>query len=397
MAQVPPEDVKQALLALYVPTELAASRLASLLPVSRDAHDTVERAQLLRGRLLDAIEMMRPASHASPSATASRAYDCLRLRYVSGLRVDEVAQQLALSPRQVYRDLGWAEEQLAQLLDSACPPAAQSPEPDLRSGALADEVRYLAHKPESVRVTDLLSAAVATVAPLAQLQGITVSVAGVDADTTVALTPVVVRHALTLVLSAVVQNATSPQVQVTVGGGQMEAEVTIPLGRPGEVSRHDLVQAAIQILEQQRLGHRLETDSVENECLTVLLPLDKRWRVLIVEDNPGASALYERYLSTSEWDPVKVPHPRLANEWVAARDIDAVLLDVMMSEMDGWTVLRALKADRRTSSVPVIMCSVLSDTELASALGAAAYLTKPVSRLELLKTLRQVSRGNRPD
>ena len=123
MAQVPIDDVHQALLVLYVPAELASTNLAALLPVCRSVDDTVERAQLLRGRLLDAIEMMRPASHAAPSATAARAYDCLRLRYVSGLRVDEVARQLAVSPRQVYRDLGWAEEQLAHLMESDCSPA----------------------------------------------------------------------------------------------------------------------------------------------------------------------------------------------------------------------------------------------------------------------------------
>ena len=109
----------------------------------------------------------------------------------------------------------------------------------------------------------------------------------------------------------------------------------------------------------------------------------------MVEDNPGAAALYERYLSTSEWDPVRLPHPRLATDWAASRDIDAVILDIMMSDTDGWTVLRALQADPRTRSVPVVICSVLKDTELARSLGAADYLTKPVSRLDLLKALRQ--------
>ncbi|NPV06863.1 MAG: response regulator [Anaerolineae bacterium] len=395
MAQVTAEDVHQALLSLYVPAELANCRLASLLPVAQSTEDMVERAQLLRGKLLDAIEMLRPASRSAPSATASRAYDCLRLRYVSGLRVDEVARQLAVSPRQVYRDLGWAEEQLARLIESDCS-EAQAPEPDEnRAGAFEEELRHLAHKPETVQVAGLIEAALATVAPLAQKQGVHLRVCKPETELAVAVTPAVLREVLTLILSAVVQGTAERELTITVARTPRLVTITMPLEGSRRLARHDLVQAALLIAQQQKLDYRLWTDETGRQNLSLELPLDKRRRALIVEDNPGAAALYERYLATSEWDPVRVPHPRLACEWVATRDIDAVVLDIMMSDADGWTVLRALQADPRTREVPVVICSVLKDTELGRLLGAAAYLTKPVSRLDLLKALRQVSRRSR--
>ena len=56
----------------------------------------------------------------------------------------------------------------------------------------------------------------------------------------------------------------------------------------------------------------------------------------------------------------------------------AILLDVMMPQMDGWSVLGALKADPELSAIPVVMASFVHEPGLASALGAADYVVKPV-------------------
>ena len=61
-----------------------------------------------------------------------------------------------------------------------------------------------------------------------------------------------------------------------------------------------------------------------------------------------------------------------------------ISLDVLMPGMDGWTVLRALKADPLTASIPVVMVSMLDDRDIGYALGAADYLTKPFDREKLV-------------
>jgi CheY-like chemotaxis protein len=67
----------------------------------------------------------------------------------------------------------------------------------------------------------------------------------------------------------------------------------------------------------------------------------------------------------------------------------AITLDVLMPEMDGWTVLKALKADPELESIPVIMVTMVDDKNLGYALGAANFLTKPIDRTRLLGALRQ--------
>jgi CheY-like chemotaxis protein len=58
--------------------------------------------------------------------------------------------------------------------------------------------------------------------------------------------------------------------------------------------------------------------------------------------------------------------------------------------VDGWQVLRGLAGNPATAHIPVIICSVLKEPELAFSLGAKAYLKKPVDRLELIATLARV-------
>jgi CheY-like chemotaxis protein len=66
---------------------------------------------------------------------------------------------------------------------------------------------------------------------------------------------------------------------------------------------------------------------------------------------------------------------------------DVINLDVMMPGIDGWELLQRLKTLRETHLIPVIICSVIYDPELAFALGASQYGPKPVTREVLLHAL----------
>jgi signal transduction histidine kinase/CheY-like chemotaxis protein len=74
----------------------------------------------------------------------------------------------------------------------------------------------------------------------------------------------------------------------------------------------------------------------------------------------------------------------------------AITLDVLMPGMDGWQVLAALKADAELASIPVIVLTMLDDTNLGFTLGAAAFMTKPVERERLLGLLRANTRNGAP-
>ena len=71
----------------------------------------------------------------------------------------------------------------------------------------------------------------------------------------------------------------------------------------------------------------------------------------------------------------------------------AITLDVMMPDVDGWSVLAALRQDAELAEIPVIMITIVDEHRRGIALGAAGYLTKPIDRERLH---RLVSRFRAP-
>ncbi len=100
--------------------------------------------------------------------------------------------------------------------------------------------------------------------------------------------------------------------------------------------------------------------------------------VLVVDDDPSSRELLSRFVVRDGFS-VRCAHDgeeglRLAKQLHPT----AILLDVMMPRMDGWSVLSALKADPELADIPVIMVSIVQERALAVSLGAADYMVKPV-------------------
>ena len=113
-------------------------------------------------------------------------------------------------------------------------------------------------------------------------------------------------------------------------------------------------------------------------------------RLLIIDDNQGLLDLLHRYLTGQ---PCLMTGTRSGTEGLRLAEEtapDAIVVDVMMPDMDGWDVLQRLCVNPRTAGIPVIVCSVLGDPGLARALGASLYLRKPIDRETFLAALREL-------
>jgi len=110
--------------------------------------------------------------------------------------------------------------------------------------------------------------------------------------------------------------------------------------------------------------------------------------VLVVEDDPDARDLITRILTA---DGFRVATAEDGNRGLAlAKELRPALitLDVMMPGMDGWGMLRRMKADETLSEIPVVMVTIVGDQAMGQALGASDYLQKPVDRPALLRSVR---------
>lgn len=111
---------------------------------------------------------------------------------------------------------------------------------------------------------------------------------------------------------------------------------------------------------------------------------------VLVDDDRASLDLFSAYLDGS---PIRVLRARDGVEGLELirRALPAaVVLDIKLPRLDGWQVLTELKADPATAAIPVVIASVVDDPSHGMALGAEAYLRKPIGREELVDALRQV-------
>ncbi|ONH49998.1 EAL domain, c-di-GMP-specific phosphodiesterase class I (or its enzymatically inactive variant) [Pseudomonas cedrina] len=117
--------------------------------------------------------------------------------------------------------------------------------------------------------------------------------------------------------------------------------------------------------------------------------------LLIVDDDPQVRKLLETLLQHEGYLTLSAGSGEEALQSVAKQPPDLILLDVMMSGMDGYEVASRLKGDEATAGIPIIMLSALSESSArVSGLetGAEEFISKPVERVELWLRVRNLLR-----
>jgi CheY-like chemotaxis protein len=103
-------------------------------------------------------------------------------------------------------------------------------------------------------------------------------------------------------------------------------------------------------------------------------------RILVVDDSPDVRLALATILEDAGHDVVEAEDGDQVFDLAIGESPDLVLLDVMMPRVNGFDALATLKADTRTSPIPVIMVTAKGrpeDMAMARSLGAVEYITKP--------------------
>ena len=381
-------EIHEALQCLYDNVKLAEVSLLDHCPAIASISDMALRAQKLRSLLVESIESLQPPRSRSFRCPSTRSYQVIALRYLEEMPMARVARELHISERQAYRDLVQAEECLTELVSSRI----ASSNPQERPSSLRDEVDQFTSHPTHLDVVVLTHEVLEIVSPLARVHRVSFTTDW-DSEATYAYAhPTLLRQTLVQTLS--LATTLSEAGIIRISSNRLEKEIQICV-RFRTLSSKSTLSDKFRPVRNLSLTQKLYYDIAcgSDQWATVCISLPQVRKVaMIVEDNSSAVELYRRFLADRrEWGIISTPGASEVCELAARYQPSLIVLDILLPQQDGWAVLQKLKTHPETSGIPVLVCSVFEELELANVLGASGYLTKPVSHLEFLQALDRLT------
>lgn len=118
---------------------------------------------------------------------------------------------------------------------------------------------------------------------------------------------------------------------------------------------------------------------------------------MVIDNDPSTSAIFERLLQSHDYNVLTSNSSRESLEVVQRVMLDLIILDLLMPEMDGWELCKAIREMTRT---PILIISAIESPEIITKtldLGADDYLVKPISSTTLLAHVKNLVRRHKTE
>jgi CheY-like chemotaxis protein len=399
--------LRQALRYLYDPGKLRRNPLFGLLGLAES-----ESSSALRNILVNGIEALKPDASVSPQSEAWRTYRILLHRYVDQFSQGEVATNLGLSVRQLRRQESLALRVLADHLWVHCDlqlgNAGQEGAPvkrraedalgDARMVSREQELAWLERSlpSELTDVAQIMRAVLKTVGPLIKALGTRVRYELPEDLPNLTVQQTTMRQALLNVLTTAIRSAPGGQVDIHAKARASEVWISVQPIRQRSASPSSEPENHVEGLEMAQqlvalsggsLEVRSDQDSRRPFTARFILPGARQLAVQVIDDNADTLRLFQHYLADSRYSFVGTQDPERALALAEKSTPQIIVADVMLPGIDGWELLGRLREHPKIRNVPIIVCTILPEEQLALTLGAAAFLRKPFTRGELLAVL----------
>lgn len=379
-----PELVSSAYQHLYDFVYLRGHPLAQIVPAVNQTN-VKERGWQLHKHLLEVINELDPGPNAPLYSKEWRRYRLMVLRYVDGLEPQLVADQLAISRRQYYREHAAALEAVAGILSSRYRTAFMAAG-DAET-LLQQEVARIVQQEQGAVLGNVIDGVVSLLDPALQERQIDVLIAVPTNLPPVVVSHSVLRQALLGVLGYLIErmNHATIHFSAQVANGDVHLSIeTVPaiegFGESRIASFQEMLTLEEATLAPIHIGAKLAG-------FLLMLPANWRASILVVDDNEDMLALYERYLIANHYQVICADTAQAAIELAKRAQPILVILDLMMPDQDGWEVLQVLGTETATAHIPILVCSVLKQKDLALTLGAKCFLEKPINEVDLLAAI----------
>lgn len=391
--------LRDALNHLRDPERLRRNPLAVLFGVA----DRVDAFSALQNLLIDAIAALEPPPDEPAQSRSWRIYESLYYRYVQQFSPQEVADQLGIGVRHLRReqsaalealaDYLWRQFDLGKLLASGEGPPPSESLPSEETPSVLDELAWLrtATVEDPVDLELALASAIDLARPLARQHGVILDSIVPAMLPGLLIHPVALSQILLNLLSAAIRAAVHGRIQITATREGPNVVVAITATAPRLTAATD---AALDLAAHlaQLCGVELAITSDPSSWRARLaIPGLEHLPILALDDNADTLHLLQRYTAGTRYRLVVTRDPQALLPLAQRLAPRAIVLDVMMPQIDGWKVLGRLRQHPDTSQIPVIVCTILPQQDLAFSLGASAYLRKPLKRADFLAALDRVT------
>lgn len=365
-----------------------------------------DTASRLRTILINAVLQLKPPDDQPYPSPAWRTYIALHHCFVQRLSQDAVADQLGVSTRQLRRlqhaALEIIADQLWQQYHAGEPGAASAPADNNASGAvggssLPDELAWLKDAPldKAASLTYVLDEVIETSRPLAQLRQVSLNVVAPATTPSIAAHPLALGQCLLSLVTAATGQCGGGSVSLSVQPQDWTVDVDIRgcsavVADPATRLASTRALAAAERLAEVFAGAitvswPAPADPTFVARLTA--PIAGSASVIVLDDNADMHKLLTRFTSGTRYRLVATSSPDDVVNLAQQHGPMAIVLDVMMPDADGWRMLGRLRQHPVTQDVPIIVCTILAQQDLALSLGATEFLQKPITRRSFLDVL----------
>ncbi|NPV09834.1 MAG: response regulator, partial [Anaerolineae bacterium] len=354
-------QVRDALAHLYDPAHLLRHPLTAQLLPGADHYGDPSRS--LRDLIVDAVEALEPPRDSPTFERDRRPHLVLLHRYVDGFSTEDIVARLHISPRQFQREHRKGLQALSAYLWSRRPQSASDdgqPEPGLQA-----EMRTLGVELTDTPLSDVLQEVRGPAEALARRLGIGFHLDLPGRPVSCLCDRVLAKQTVISCLSALA--ARHPHAVQLAASSRTRAPSlrlsAIPPLPDGDAQDLEAALGTCRSLMLVQGGQVKVMRDDQGRCAGVSLtfratvgPL-----VLVVDDNPRMLQLYERYLASGRYTITAAGSAAEAEKALASSHPDAIVLDVMMRDVDGWALLQQLRSRPDLDGVPIVVCSVLEE------------------------------------
>ncbi|NLE46600.1 MAG: response regulator, partial [Chloroflexi bacterium] len=332
----------------------------------------------------------------------------LSLRYVQSLTQETAAAQLGITPRHLRREQREAVHILAQRLwgrrqppsdarmEDAAPDEAPSPgrpsedgQPDEYVSQVRQEIASLQHSSPVVLtdVTSMVAGVLDLSQDLAARHGVLLEMGACVPEVVACVRCSALRQALISAIGILVERMSSGRITVCVETLDECAVIVLagcPVRRksvPNPSLIREILSAEGGSADMEERGDMLE--------FRLEFPVRDEIVVMVIDDNEDLVHFFQRYTVNTRYQIVHADLGQDILQMIGQTAPDIVVLDVMLPGIDGWELLIHLRQRPETRGIPVVLCSIVREEELALSLGAAVYLPKPVRRASFIEALDQ--------